>query len=98
MTIGTLDLAIHTVNDELSFLVLADFSSSINGLFFRVVVTAGALCAASFYIPTSVRVGNNVMSRSCHFVLPLVSPGAAGSTAICVPINRFCLRDGIDLI
>ena len=98
MTIGTLDLAIHTVNDELSFLVLADFSAGINSLFFGVEVTAGALRATSLYIPTSVRVGNNVMSRSCHFVLPPVSPGAAGSTAICVPINRFCLRDGIDLI
>ena len=27
-----------------------------------------------------------------------MSSGTAGSTAICVPINRLCPRDGIDLI
>ncbi len=71
VAVGTLDLAVHPVDDKLSFLVLTDFSSSIDGLFFRVVVPAGALCAASLYIPTTVRVGNNVMSRSCHCLYPL---------------------------
>ena len=71
VAIGTLDLAVHPVDDKLSFLVLADFSAGINSLFFGVEVTAGALRATSLYIPTSVRVGNNVMSRSCHCLYPL---------------------------
>ena len=30
--------------------------------------------------------------------LPPVSFRAAGGTAICVPVNRLCFRDGVDLV
>ena len=66
VAVGTLDLAVNPVDYKLSFLILTDFSSSINGLLFRVIVPTGALRAASLYIPSTVRVGNNMVSRSCH--------------------------------
>ncbi len=71
MTVGVLDSTVHSVDHELGSLVLADFATCVNGLLFRFEVTAGALRAASLYIPTTVRVGNNVMSRSRHCLYPL---------------------------
>lgn len=71
MTVGALDPTVHSVDHEFGSLVLADLASCVNGLLFRFEVTAGALSAASLYIPTAVRVGNNVMSRSCHCLYPL---------------------------
>lgn len=71
MTVGVLDPTVHSVDHEFGSLVLADLASCVNGLLFRFEVTAGALSAASLYLPTTVRVGNNVMSRSCHCFYPL---------------------------
>ena len=71
MTVGVLDSTVHSVDHKLGSLVLADLASCVNGLLFRFEVTAGALSAASLYIPTAVRVRNNVMSRSCHCLYPL---------------------------
>lgn len=98
VTVGALDSAIETVNHELCLLVLADFASCVNCLFFRVIVTAGALCSAFSYVPTAIWVVNNVMSRSRHGLLPPVSFRAAGGAAIRVPIDRFCFLDGVDLV
>ena len=98
VTVSFLELAIQSVDYKLRFLILTDLAPSINSLFFRVVMTAGALRSASLYIPTTVRVVNNVVSGFCHCVLPPVSLRAAGGAAIRVPVNRFCLRDGVDLI
>ena len=71
VTVGVLDSTVHSVNHELGSLVLADFATSVNSLLFCFEVTAGALRSAFLYVPTTVRVVNNVMSRSCHCSYPL---------------------------
>ncbi len=71
VTVGVLDLTVHSVDHELSPLVLADLSASVNRLLFRFKVTACALRSAFLYVPTTIRVVNNMMSRSCHCIYPL---------------------------
>ena len=71
VAVGTLNLTVHPVDHELGSLVLADFTSNVNCLLFRFEVTAGALRSAFLYVPTTIRVVNNMMSRSCHCFYPL---------------------------
>ena len=71
VTVCALDLTVHSVDHELSPLVLADLAASVNRLLFRFKVTAGALRSAFLYVPTTIWVVNNMMCRSCHCFYPL---------------------------
>ena len=71
VTVGVLDSTVHSVNHELGSLVLADLAASVNRLLFRFKVTTGALRSAFLYVPTTIWVVNNMMSRSCHCFYPL---------------------------
>ena len=98
MTVSVLDFSIESVNHKLRFLMLTDFSTRIYSLFFRVVVTAGALCATFLNIPTAIGVVNNVMSRFRHSVSPFVSFRTADCTAVCIPVEQFCFCNGFNLV
>lgn len=62
VTVSTLDLAIEPMNHKFCFLILTDSAAGINGLLFRVIMTADALSSAPLNVPTTIRVWNNVMS------------------------------------
>ena len=46
-----LDAPVYTVDNELSALISADLSSGVHSLFLGCIMTAGALRAATLYIP-----------------------------------------------
>ena len=66
MTVGALDSAVETMNDEFCLLILTNLASCVNCLFFSFEMTAGALCSTFSYVPTTILIVNNMMSRSCH--------------------------------
>ena len=66
MTIRRLDPSIHAVDDQFCFLVLTDFSTCIHSLLLCFIMTARSLSTATFDIPSTVWIMNNMMHFSCH--------------------------------
>lgn len=72
VAVGALDFAVLSVDDQFGPLVAADLATGIDSLGLGVPVAARALAAASFYIPTTIGVRNNMMGVSCHDITPYV--------------------------
>ena len=66
MAIRRLNTTVQPMNDKLSALVSADLSSSIYCLFLGGIVATGALSSATFYIPATIGIVNDMMSRTSH--------------------------------
>ena len=66
VTVGVLASTVHYVDHALSPLVFADLAAGVNRLLFSFEMTAGALCSTFSYVPTTILIVNNLMSRSCH--------------------------------
>ena len=66
VTIRRLDPSIHAVDDQFCFLVLTDFSTRIHSLMLCFIMTARPLSTATFDIPSTVGIMNNMMRFSCH--------------------------------
>ena len=66
VTIRRLDPSIHAVDDQFCFLVLTDFSTCIHSLLLCFIMTARSLSTATFDIPSTVGIMNNMMRFSCH--------------------------------
>ena len=71
MAVCRLDTSIHTVDNKLGALVLANLPASINGLLFGREMATGSLCTAAFHIPAALGIANNMMRRTCHNDYPL---------------------------
>lgn len=61
VAIATGDLAVPVVNAEFRSLVAANFPPALNGGPLGVKMAARTACAASFYIPPAIRIGNDMM-------------------------------------
>ena len=61
MGVFLLNLAIFAMNNKLSLLIATDLSSGIDSITFVSKVTTGSFRAALLYIPTTIRIGNNMM-------------------------------------
>ena len=72
MAIRRLNTTIQPMNDKLGTLVSADLSSSIYCLFLGGIVATGALSSATFYIPATIGIVNDMMSRTSHTITPCV--------------------------
>ena len=70
MRIRRLNSAVFPVDHHFRPLIPADYSASIDCLTFRLKVTTCARASAAFDIPASVSRGNDVMSLSCHGLIP----------------------------
>lgn len=72
VAIGALDFAVFSVDDQFGPLVTADLATGIDSLSLGVPVAARTLTTASFYIPTTIGIRNNMMGVSCHTITPCV--------------------------
>ena len=72
MAIRRLNTTVQPMNDKLSALVSADLSSSIYCLFLGGIVATGALSSATFYIPATIGIMNDMMRRTSHTITPCV--------------------------
>ena len=72
MAIRRLNTTVQPMNDKLSALVSADLSSSIYCLFLGGIVATGALSSATFYIPATIGIVNDMMRRTSHTIPPCV--------------------------
>ena len=70
MAVCRLNVTIQTVNNKFSALITTDLSTGIYSLFLSGIVSAGALCSATFYIPATFGIVNNMM-RSVYDTLNL---------------------------
>ncbi len=62
MTVALSDPPILVVNPKLGSLISADLPATVNGSLFGVVVTGGAAATASFDVPPSFWVWDNMMA------------------------------------
>ena len=72
VAVGTLGFAVSSVDNQFSSLVTADLTTGINRLSLGVPVAARTLATASFYIPATIGIRNNMMGVSCHDITPYV--------------------------
>ena len=72
MAIRRLNTTVQPMNDKLSALVSADLSSSVYCLFLGGIVATGALSSATFYIPATIGIVNDMMRRTSHTITPCV--------------------------
>ena len=72
MAVCRLNVTIQTVNNKFSALITTDLSTGIYSLFLSGIVSAGALCSATFYIPATFGIVNNMMRRTSHIITPYV--------------------------
>ena len=72
MAIRRLNTTIQLMNDKLGTLVSADLPSGIYCLLFSGIVATGALGSATFYIPATIGIVNDMMSRTSHTITPCV--------------------------
>ena len=68
MTVRLLNSSVHSMNNKLCSLVVADLPSSLNSLRFRFCVKAGSLCIIALYIPSAIRIVDYMMFVSCHYI------------------------------
>ena len=72
MAIRRLNTTVQPMNDKLSALVSADLSSGIYCLFLGGIVATGALSSATFYIPATIGIVNDMMRRTSYTITPCV--------------------------
>ena len=72
VAVGALNFAVLSVDDQFGPLVTANLATGIDSLGLGVPVAAGTLTTASFYIPATIGIRNNMMGVSCHGITPYV--------------------------
>ena len=82
MAVGVLDGAILAVGNQFRSLVDAHPPASFHSLFLGLVMTTAALCVFTFYIPTTVGIGDDMMFFSGHNVTSSKDI-AAGALPVC---------------
>ena len=72
VTVSALDFTVFSVDDQFGPLVTANLATGIDSLSLGVPVAARTLATASFYIPATIGIRNNMMGVSCHDITPYV--------------------------
>lgn len=72
VAVGALDFAVLSMDDQFGSLVTADLATGIDRLSLGVPVATRTLATASFYIPATIGIRNNMMGVSCHDITPYV--------------------------
>ena len=72
VAIRRLNTTVQPMNDKLGALVSTNLSSSIYCLFLSGIVATGALSSATFYVPATIGIVNDMMRRTSYTITPCV--------------------------
>ena len=91
MAIRRLNTTVQPMNDKLSALVSADLSSSIYCLFLGGIVATGALSSATFYIPATIGIVNDMILIGLAKCLLIGGFSRLSIYVLCKPGKILCL-------